>query len=275
MLKLTSFTVQVLKINVIQVAWPIESTEEELGDYRFALGRSNSPGGPFEPIVSDLINIFEFIDQAPQMKSNWRKIYYRLTIRNARTGEVLECPVKGLEADPDLFLLEIRRRNDLYLERFVGVPAAVLIKKTWGQRCPVCWDKIKQRVNSSSCQTCFTVGFVGGYFPQVNTFVNFSPSPEMVAILDLGEGQPNGTNVWMSNYPRLSKGDMIVEFPERRMWAVNTVGKTERLRATSRQIAQVQEVNRNGVEYKLAVETFIPEPDVFIGFRPPNGSALL
>lgn len=275
MLELRTFQAKILRLNEILLSWSIGDTQENLGYFRFTLGRANSPGGPFEAISPDLVNLFQFIDVAEQMKSNWRKFYWQLTITDSRGGDPFRSPVASTEGDPDFFLLEIRRRNDLYLRRYVGVPAAVLIRKTFGQRCPQCFDQVKMRERISSCLTCFGSGYIGGYFPQVNSFVNFSPSPEMVQLIETGERQENQTNLWLSNYPELSPRDMIVEFPEQKRWRVVTVGKTERLRATSRQIAQVKEINRSDVEYKFPVTEYVPVKGTFAGFRPPDGSGLL
>lgn len=275
MLELRTFEAKILRLNEILLSWSIAPTEEDLGNFRFDLGRSNSPGGPFEPISSPLVNVFQFIDVAEQMKSNWRKLYWQLTVTDTVGGAEKKSPVISTEGKPDFFLLEIRRRNDLYLKRYVGVPAAVLIRKTFGQRCAQCFDNIKQREKISKCFTCFGSGFVGGYFPQVNGMVNFSPSPEMVQLIETGERQPNQTNLWLSYYPEISARDMIVEFPEQRRWRVVTVGKTERLRVTSRQIAQVVEINRSDVEYLVPVNEVVPKKETFLGFRPPDGSGLL
>lgn len=275
MLKFTSVEAEIIKLDRILVSWKIEATDEDLSKFRFRVERSNSPGGPFEPITDELVNVFLFTDVTKQMKSKWRKFYYKISVRNVETEETTESEVADLDSKPDFFLLEIRRRHDLYLRRFVGIRAAILVAKTFGQRCADCYDPVKQRQKSSSCQTCFSTGYVGGYFSQINTLVNFSPSPELVQILETGERQPNQVNMWMNFFPRLSPRDMIVEFPEQRRWRVATVGKTERLRATSRQIATVVEINRSDVEWSVPVEKFVAPEDVFLGFRPPDGSGLL
>ncbi len=275
MLTITSVEAEIIRLNRILVSWEIESTDEDLSKFRFRVGRSNSPGGPFAFITDELVNVFLFTDVTKQMKSKWRKFYYKIFVRDVETEETTASEVADLDSRPDFFLLEIRRRHDLYLERFVGIRAAILIAKTFGQRCADCFDAVKQRQRSSSCQTCFNTGYVGGYFSQVNAFVNFSPSPELVQILETGERQPNQVNMWMNYFPRLSPRDMIVEFPEQRRWRIATVGKTERLRATSRQIATVVEINRSDVEWKVPVEEFVAPEDVFLGFRPPDGSGLL
>lgn len=275
MLELVSLKAKIERLNVIAVSWEIKDTDDDLGAFHFTLGRSNSPGGPFESIAGTMTNVYQFFDKTQQMKSNYRKFYYRLTITDSRTQEKLQSQVVAPEAQPDFFLLEIRRRNDLYLRRFVGVPSAILIAKTFGQRCKTCWDTVKMRQRSSNCRTCFNIGYVGGYFPQINTYTNFSPNPELVQLLETGEMDTNNTNMWMSSFPLLSPRDIIVEFPLNKRWRVVTVGKTERLRATSRQIAQVVEVNRNDVEYLLPVSEFVPPEDKFLGFKPANGSGLL
>lgn len=279
MIEFRETSAEVIRLDLVLVKWVIRNTEEDESKIRYTVRKSYSPGGPFEAITGLLVNTFMFFDQARQLKSNWRKPYYSILATNVVTGETVESPVASLGADPDLFLLEIRRRqNEIYLKRFVGIPASIFIAKTFGQRCPNCWDQRKQRPRSSACLVCFASGFVGGYFTQIDAFVNFSPSPELVAIAELGESHPNQTNMWMGNFPELSPRDMIVEFPpssDQKRWRVVTVGRTRRLRATSRQIAQVTEINRNDVEYKIPVEKFLPPQDVFLGFRPTAGSALL
>lgn len=274
MLNLRTFTAKILRLNEILLSWSIADTTEDIGLFRFSVGRSNSPAGPFEAISPDLVNVFQFVDLAQQMKSNTRKFYWQLTITDVRGGVVKSEPA-SLEGAPDFFLLEIRKRNDLYLRRYVGLPAAVFIRRTFGQRCPKCFDSLKQREKISSCLVCFGSGYVGGYYPQINTRVNFSPSPEMVQLLETGETQANQSQLWLSNYPELSPRDMIVEFPEMKRWRVVTVGKTERLRATSRQIASVKEITRSDIEYQFPVTEYVPARETFVGFRPPDGSGLL
>lgn len=275
MLTFRSVKVTVLSLNQILVQWAIEPTDDDLSKFRFTLGRSNSPEGPFERIAPDFINTFQFVDETIQMRSAWRKFYYRIRITDVRNSATLDSLVVTQEDLPDAFLLEIRQRTDLYLLRYVGVPAGVLIQKTFGQRCGQCWDATKSRVKSSGCMSCFGVGFLGGYFPQINFALASSPSPELVAILETGEKQPNQTNFWTGFYPAISPRDIIVEFRDQRRWRVVTVGKTERLRTRSRQIMSVVEINRNDVEYKIPITPWEFTKETFLGFRQPDGSGLL
>lgn len=269
---------EVVVLDLVRISWKISDTDHDLARYRFTVLKANAPNGPYEDLSGQLVNQFEYFDRTPQMRSHFRKFYYRIRMRDVQENTEVLSDAFTIDSDPDFFLLEIRRRNDLYLRRFVGIPAAILIAKTWGQRCSVCFDQIKQRIRSSQCRTCFNTGFVGGYFKQVDAFVNFSPNAELVALLETGETQPSQTNMWLSHFPLVSPRDMIVEFPiksEQRRWRVVTVGKTERLRATSRQIAQVTEINRTDIEYLVPVEKFIPPKERFLGFRPADGSGLL
>ena len=275
MLSLSPLKVTILSLNRILVQWSIDPTDDDLSKFRFTLARSNSPGGPFDRIAPDLTNVFQFIDEAEQMKSNWRKIYYQLSVRDVRTQATLLVGPATAEDLPDATLLEIRRRTDLYLTRFVGIPAGLLIQKTFGQRCSSCWDYVKSRVKSSRCLSCYGVGFLGGYFPQVNFPLASSPSPELVSILETGEKQPNQTNFWTGFYPAASPRDIIVEFRDQKRWRVVTVGKTERLRVRSRQIMSVVEVNRNDVEYEIPITPWEFPAETFLGFRQPYGSGLL
>ena len=276
MIELDNVQAEAIRLNVVLVSWRIRDTQEDIGRFHFRVTRANSPGGPFEAISPDLVNIFQFFDTTEQMKSNYRKFYYQLVVRDSQTGQEILSPVASLDAPPDFFVLELRRRHvHVYLRRFVGIPAAILIARSFGQRCPQCFDQVKMRQKTSRCLSCFNMGYVGGFYPQVNTYINWNPNPELVQLLETGESHPVQTSLWMGDFPLLSPRDMIVEFPENRRWRVVSTGKTERRRATSRQIAQVVEVNRNDVEYEYPVQKYVPAPDVFLGFYPPSGSGLL
>ena len=134
MIEFRETSAEVIRLDLVLVKWVIRNTDEDESKIRYTVRKSYSPGGPFEAITGPLVSTFMFFDQARQQKSNWRKPYYSILATNVVTGDTVESPVASLAADPDLFLLEIRRRqNEIYLKRFVGIPASVFIAKTFAR----------------------------------------------------------------------------------------------------------------------------------------------
>jgi hypothetical protein len=274
MIELTNIRARFIKINNIEISWQITPTTEDISPYRIVVYRSFSPEGPFSR-VSDPItaNTILFIDKDRITGSRWRKIYYQLTVENIVTGESEAYAVVGLEPERNLHLLEIIRRNDLYLQRYIGIPSAIKIKKTWGQRCD-CYDERLHRKTNSSCKKCFNTGFVDGYFDQIHAYVNYSPSQEAVQIAEWTQ-QPNSVSCWLSNYPLVSPGDIFIDFKTHTRWRVANKARTGIQLATSRQICQIVEINRSDIEWDIPFTDWSGVDDVFLGFYAPYGSGLL
>ena len=254
MLEFNDLEVSVYNLDYLVVSWSIKPTTETISDYRFSVWRSNNPDGDFRQIVDDLDSVFVYKDADVKLKSKWRKYYYKVKI-TAVPPAVLdphfsdEIGPESNDKEPDAIAVEIVRRNELLLKNFVGVPTNVFIRRTWGQRCPECWDVIKNRKLKSQCSVCYNTGFVGGFHTPVETQVNFNPSPEMIRSASF-EMQPDQTAGWCSNYPPLSPRDIIVE-DGRKRWRVVNVSKTEKLRTMVHQVLQLVRINQNDIEYKM------------------------
>lgn len=252
MLEFDSLTVDCWNLDYLVVSWSIKPTVEDVSLYTFTVWRSNSPEGPFAKIVDGLVDTFVYKDPSVNLKSKWRKYYYKVQVDPH--NDPLRSPWVGPESQqdkPDVIATEIIRRNDLLLRNFTGKDASLYIKRTWGQRCSECWDQIKQRKLKSDCLVCYNTSFVGGFFTPIPIKINFSPSAEMVRQANF-ESQPDSTNSWMSNYPLVSSKDIIVEDGNIR-WRVGPVSFTQKLRVRVHQVMQLVRVNQNDIEYSLVI----------------------
>lgn len=244
--------VDVYNLDYLVVNWAIKPTTEDISLYRFAIWRSDSPSGNFTKIVDGLTNVFSYKDTSVNLYSKWRKFFYKVHcyLTSDPTKNVFSS-VEYNATKPDPVAVEIVRRNNLLLKNFVGVPAHVYIRRTWGQRCTNCWDAIKQRKTQSNCALCFNTGFVGGFFDPVSVQMNFNPSPEMIRHAQF-EQQLDTTTAWMSNYPPVSPKDVIIENGKKR-WRIVQVNQTQKKRLLVHQIFSLAQVNLNDIEYTLAV----------------------
>ena len=95
----------------------------------------------------------------------------------------------------------------------------------------------------------YNTGFVGGFFDPIEIKINFSPSPEMVSQANF-EQQPDATTAWMSNEPRVSPKDIIIENGNKR-WRIGAVSMTQKKRVLVHQLMQLKGINQNDIEYVL------------------------
>jgi hypothetical protein len=261
--------VYTLDPDFITVEWEIEPTTLDLTQYAVEVWRSESEGGQYRRVSLTMIagDVFDFQDRAVNLLSKWRNFYYRIRVidRN-NTGDycdfgsnewrkVIEGEDPGgvvMEAPPDMFALESVRRFNLVLREFGGRRVLVSVEKTWGQRCPVCWDNLKRRRKKSKCQTCFDTGLLGGFFQPMEAWAMKPPHQAMNQLTPLFELQADDRIMWFSRYPRLKPRDVVTTIDGDR-FRVLKVSRAEKAWSLTRQTVQVRRLSRDQVEYQLPI----------------------
>ena len=280
MLTVRNIRVSTLSRDSVTVSWTIEETPEDLSGYTLTLLRSGSEVGPYS-VVSPAMSaedISEYHDREVNLVSKWRELYYRVRVTKVSDGETQEWGsvdpervLQGsnplgvpLESAPDLEALEARRRFALTAREFGGRAVLALNRRTWGQRCPVCWDTLKRRRTKSGCLSCFDTGFTGGYFLPQETWCMKMPGQEAVQPTPYFELQVNDVVMQFGAHPRLSPRDLIVDAAKSR-WRVLNVRRHEKGWALTRQTVHLREVPRSDIEYRLPLtgwsrDTFTSAP---------------
>ena len=248
-----------------EIKWEWEASVIPLCRYEMAVYRGESPE-EMECIASgidaDLFDSFE--DNTARLMSKQRIYYYQVKAKNKTTGKVVESPIATTEGELDLVGLYIIDEHDFLFRHVTGVPILIFKKQTDGEtRCPDCWDEVLKRVTKSNCQTCHGTGFVGrgvgGYYNPTLTWADFSPTPEMIQVAQWGKVEPTQTDIFMSNYPRISIGDLIIEPLTNKRWKVSAVRESEKRRVRMLQIVRVDMVNKDQVEYTIDIPADIME----------------
>jgi len=262
--------VYTLERDALTVSWEIEYTLEDLATYSISIWRSESGAGPYQRVSNEMNaqDVYEFQDRGLNLFSKWREFYYRVRLTKGADGSFVEFgstdPLQVLrnsadpggvvsEAPPDIEALESIRRFALVLREFSGRRVLVLSERTWGQRCPACWDNLKRRRNKANCKACFDTGVAGGYFRPVETFASKPSMQQQVQLTPLFEMQPNDQAMYFAARPRIKPRDLVIDIDGRR-WRVLTVAKNEKAWALTRQVAQVRMVSRDQVEYDIPIE---------------------
>lgn len=234
------------------VLWEVKSTAEDILDYTFQVLRSEAAAGPWTPLSPEMQDRYYFADNRIKTGNEYRQHHYIIRVKHRPSAEVKDFGPVSLGGEPDLIALELRKHINLLMREFVGRRCWILPVRTFGQRCPHCWNAdLKQRVRSG-CITCFDTGFVRGYMSPIESFIQFDPNPKNNQQANTGELQQSNTTARMGFFPPLKPKDVIIE-PENRRWRVVTVSATQRLRADIHQEVQLHEIPKTDSEYLIDI----------------------
>lgn len=264
MIKVKNFRVLSLSMGYLDLFWEIADTTEDVLNYTFAVERSESPGGPWDPISETFRDRYIFRDAMIHPYERWRQLWYRLKVTKVGgstkyTDGVTQGPRPSLEAT------EMRRAVALVLKAATGRRAWVFPKRTFGQKCPSCWDALQQKTLVSKCETCYATGYARGFMNPIPVLIQFDPSGKATSHGPTVKTQQQNTTVLVPHFPPLKPKDIIVE-AENRRWRVTEISSSSRLRATVRQRVVVHELPKSDIEFKLPVRIedlskLQPDPD--------------
>lgn len=247
-LEVRNIRVRSLSIDFNEIAWEVASTSEDILDYTFQVLRSEAGEGPYEEVSPPLEDLYFFLDNRVKAHNRWRQWHYKIRVVHKPSGESRDFGPKQFGGDADLIATEIRKHLNLLFREFVGRRCWILPVRTFGQRCPDCFNETLKQRTRSGCLTCFDTGWVRGYHSPVESFVQIDPSPETNQQTNVGEIQQSNTTARLGFYPPLKPKDVIIE-PDNRRWRVTQKNSTQRLRVDVHQEVQLHEIPKGDVEY--------------------------
>ncbi len=245
--------VRSLSVDFLELSWEVSDTTKDILDYTFQVLRSEAPAGPWEPVSPEMEDRYLFIDNRIQIGNRWRQYYYLIRVKNKQSEATEDFGPASVTPDADLIGQEIRKHINLLMREFVGRRCWVLPVRTFGQRCPACWNPTLSSRTRSGCRTCYDTGFVRGYHHPIETWIQFDPSPKADQPSNLGKLQQSDTTARLGYFPPLKPGDMVIE-PENIRWKVTQVSATQRLRAPVHQEIQTHQVPKSDIEYTLDID---------------------
>ena len=250
MLSIINEKVVSFSIDYLDVYWEIKSTTEDVQDYSFYVERSESEAGPWDPISGQLIDTFYYRDaNIPAISTN-RTLFYRVKVEHNVEKTVSYSKIIDRAGKPDSYASEIIRLENVMFSELVGVRAWVFPIKTFGQRCPDCWDDVLQKRTSESCRTCWRTGFSGGYHYPIQVWCQIDNPPEETEYISPSKDdhrQVNYLNVRMGPSPDVKPMDLIEDHLNRRL-RVFSVGGTSRFGVTVRQELKCVQIQKGSIE---------------------------
>lgn len=237
MLTFDDMLVEAITARSLVVSWSFRPTLELVATYRVDVSRSLSPEGEFEVIATALrANQYVYLDHDPPELSKWATLYYKVRAYLVDAAGV-EIPATSSESDAKrvrsevsaygLAIIEARELHFRYLE--IGRPSLIYRRRTSGETCPNCYDKVEERVKEHDCPLCFGTGRLGGYFPPIQVLIQFKPA--------LRRNNVEGTireivyvDAAMGHFPLVSPRDVIYEIGNGKRYLVNQIATREHLR---------------------------------------------
>lgn len=253
----------------VHCQWQLEPETTDPETVEIDLERSESPSGPWTCLQTlDPMTQFSFTDRTAPWRPKNMAILYRLVGRTRSQGQVVAVsPPFGFQGQLPLDAVEIIRQHNILLRGVnghvsqTGIKATVYKRRTFGPRCPDCTDAVTKRIVVGQCGSCGGTGFRDrGYYNPIVVYMTFSPHPRVLQLANLGKIEDNETTAFLTNFPLLYAGDMVVE-PNEAHWHVKQVDVTERKRTIVHQVIRLRQLDHGDVEYQLLRHVDNQEPE--------------
>lgn len=232
------------------ISWEITTTAEDILEYEFFVQRSEAEAGPYLDITPGLVDRYYVRDNSTPSYSNNRVLFYRIRVRHVPTGHESFSETATVEGELDLIALEIIRAETILFEEFIGTVCWLFPVRTFGQRCPQCWDSVMGQATAKSCPTCWGTGFSGGYHYPVQLFAQIDEAPISENPQSSHHHQERAFTLRCPTSPRIKPLDLLVDSKNRRMRVVQVHG-THRLSVRVRQEVSAVLVRPNSIDYRV------------------------
>lgn len=150
---------------------------------------------------------------------------------------------------------KVQRDAMTALEFFSGVHVALLKRRHFGERCPVCYNPATKSSLFSGCETCYGTSFVGGYHTPISSLMRIIENPQQSAKVPDGETTLVRAMIETIDWPRLEQDDVIVELENNQRWIVQQEARVRTLRRTMvTQHWSCSLLGRNHSAYRVPVD---------------------
>ena len=255
------------------VQWNVSS--DESGAFLVDLFRAGGPDGPWEPIAVGLRDAYNAVDDrfrippAPPSNANGREptdlfslsrdVFYMVTVTPpsgvSNAFSSVPTPVEpGLDRRTRLLKRKLLRDLAIGFRRLNGVPLALLKRRRWGPRCPVCWDPVLREASMEHCAACFGTGFEGGYWGQSRVRGRREAAAAQTQLTAHGESDIKLADFLLLDFPHLEYKDLVIDLRTNDRYEVQRMTPTELKGVIVHQKLATSLLGRNSVEYDVPVD---------------------
>ena len=258
--------------SAVFVQWDLVT--DETGEHTVDVFRAGSPEGPWQSVVTALVNAYHFLDdnfnvpgaestedhhEGLNLFSLSRDVYYKVEVYppSGSTNKFVCAPVSiepGLDTRTRLFKRKILRDEATAFRRLNGVPIAVLKRKHWGTLCRQCYDHVTHEATLEHCRICYGTGYEGGYWTPVYIRGRRTPGPVQTQVTAHGESDTKNVNFIILDYPHIAHKDILIDLRRNDRYIVEMVTTTELKGVVVHQTASASLLSRSSVEYVPLVD---------------------
>jgi hypothetical protein len=236
------------------VFWEVRPTTEDLQQYEFFVQRSESEAGPWKVIAGPLVDRYYVRDNGvPMITTNARTLFYRIRALHVPSGRELYSATVDREGVPNLLAQEMIRRERILFEEFVGTRCWLFPRRSFGQRCPNCYDDILGKKLDSQCPTCWGTGFSGGYHYPISFWGQIDSAEETEQVTTEDHRRVQHSQARTGPSPAVKPLDLVIDFQNRRWRVIQCTGTTS-LGATVRQEFRLAQIQRGSIEDKIPLK---------------------
>lgn len=167
--------------------------------------------------------------------------------------QTIFSPRAGVARRLQLIQRSIQRKAIIAIQFFSGVSVAVLKRRHFGVRCTHCFDQAVKMVTLSNCKNCYGTGWEGGYFDPILSYARVMDSPADIQSESSSKTMIVQSQIELLDFPRLEKGDIIVEVDNNKRWIVHSMGERVLRRQRISQHATCRELERSASEYLVPI----------------------
>ncbi len=196
----------------VLLEWQLVDTQEDLSAVTFSVERSEDDAfSSFTTLTSGQVysDPHEFMDSTAPFESLHRKLYYRVRASRGGDPDVVSAATTWY-GNPDLIGQDIVARHVLLVDTITGSPFVYWKQRTFGPRCPRCFDQVSKR-SKKSCTLCLGTGFVHPYHDPVGVWLDKDVPQEMLRMTQFSQTSTTQRAVWRPMYPMFSAGDVLLE----------------------------------------------------------------
>jgi len=253
MISITQVRVTGFDRRYLDVDWEIAPTHDDMQEWEFFVERSESEAGPWDVIAGPIIDRYYVRDNStPQFAFN-RVLIYRIRAANTLRSVEVVSGVADREGELDLIGAEIVSLEHLLFTEFAGTRAWLFPRRTFGQRCPQCWDDALAKRLDDSCTVCWGTGFSGGYHYPVECFIQFDRNPTVEISSTYDHYQQNTLTLRTTASPRITPLSLIIDHRNQR-FRVLSVSATTRLGVSVHQEAQAVQLSPSAIEAAIPLQ---------------------
>ena len=234
---------------------PLDNPEGVLGDPLYSIYYSESELGPFLPLTAQPTSSLSFFTTWQVQDSKVFEQFFTIEATYP-DGEVFRSqpyvPGNGLPKWHLLRHKDIIRRAAILLDKFVGIETIVFNPKYRGMRCTKCWDPVHLKVTNDHCETCYGMGYEGGYDTGMRTLFQYTAIDASSSIGYQGRVENLIISAWTQPFPIIHSDSILLRMIDRKAFVVEGhQGSTEMMTTMQRQNVVLKELNKDAIENKL------------------------